>query len=115
MIFVTEKCGLTNDFFRRELRLGRPSKNFMPLIQLNRINKGGAICINSDEILFVEVEARVTTVRMAHNLLFSVEESLEAIVAQIEDRAVERLARGIAGSKKFEPAAETPAEPIPAA
>jgi hypothetical protein len=85
----------------------------MPLIKLNRINKGGAICINSDEIMFVEVESRVTTIHVAHNLLFSVEESLDAIVAQVEDRAIERLARGIAGSKAYEKTAE-PAAPSPA-
>jgi hypothetical protein len=86
----------------------------MPLIKLNRINKGGAICINSDEILFVEVEARVTTVRMAHNLLFSVEESLDTIVSQIEDRAITRIARGFAEGKALVNAAET-TPPAPSA
>jgi DNA-binding LytR/AlgR family response regulator len=49
----------------------------MPLMKLSRINKGGDILINTDHILFVEVEAKTTTVHMAENLLFSVEEPLD--------------------------------------
>ena len=56
----------------------------MPLIKLNRINKGGEIVINSDHVLFVEVESKTTTVHMTHNLLFSVEEPLDAIAQKIE-------------------------------
>jgi hypothetical protein len=56
----------------------------MPLIKLNRINKGGEIVINSDQILFVEIESKVTTVHMTNNLLFSVEEPLDSIAAKIE-------------------------------
>jgi hypothetical protein len=67
----------------------------MPLIKLNRINKGGAICVNSDHIMFVEIESRTTTVHMMHNLLFSVEEPLEAIAQQIENMEAERIAKGI--------------------
>ena len=51
----------------------------MPLLKLSRINKGGDILINSDHILFVEVEAKTTTVHMTENLLFSVEEPLDYI------------------------------------
>jgi hypothetical protein len=49
----------------------------MPLMKLSRINKGGDILINTDHILFVEVEAKTTTVHMTDNLLFSVEEPLD--------------------------------------
>ena len=56
----------------------------MPLIKLNRINKGGEIVINSDHILFVEVESRTTTVHMEGNLLFSVEEPLDSIPIKVE-------------------------------
>lgn len=63
----------------------------MPLIKLNRINKGGEIAINSDHILFVEIESRTTTVHMTHNLLFSVEEPLDAIAQQIETTETARL------------------------
>jgi uncharacterized protein YlzI (FlbEa/FlbD family) len=51
----------------------------MPLIKVNRINRGGEIFINSDHILYAEVEARTTTIHMTGNLLFSVEESLDAL------------------------------------
>ena len=56
----------------------------MPLLKLNRINKGGEILINSEHILFIEVESRTTTIHMAGNLLFSVEEPLEAIAEKVE-------------------------------
>jgi hypothetical protein len=52
----------------------------MPLIKLNRINKGGEIVINSEHILFVEIDSRTTTIHMTGNLLFSVEEPLNAVV-----------------------------------
>ena len=56
----------------------------MPLIKLSRINKGGEIVINSDHILFVEIESKVTTVHMTGNLLFSVEEPLDSIAIKLE-------------------------------
>jgi hypothetical protein len=56
----------------------------MPMIKLNRINKGGEIVINSDHLLYIEVESRATTVHMTGNLLFSVEEPLDAISIKIE-------------------------------
>ena len=56
----------------------------MPLIKLSRINKGGEIVVNSDHILFIEVESRATTVHMTGNLLFSVEEPLDAIAIKVE-------------------------------
>lgn len=65
------------------------------MIKLNRINKGGEIVINSDHILFVEVESRVTTVHMSGNLLFSVEESLDAIAAKLEAIETARIANAI--------------------
>jgi uncharacterized protein YlzI (FlbEa/FlbD family) len=56
----------------------------MPLIKLSRINKGGEIVVNSEHILFIEVEARTTTIHMTHNLLFSVEEPINTIVEKID-------------------------------
>jgi uncharacterized protein YlzI (FlbEa/FlbD family) len=56
----------------------------MPLIKLSRINKGGEIVVNSDHILFVEIESKTTTVHMTGNLLFSVEEPLDSIAIKIE-------------------------------
>jgi hypothetical protein len=67
----------------------------MPIIKLNRINKGGEIAINSDRILFVEVESRTTTVRMTGNLIFSVEEPVDAVLAKIEAVATARISNAI--------------------
>ena len=67
----------------------------MPLIKLSRINKGGEIVINSDHLLFVEVESRVTTVHMTGNLLFSVEEPLDSIAAKIEMIETDRIKNAI--------------------
>jgi uncharacterized protein YlzI (FlbEa/FlbD family) len=68
----------------------------MPLIKLNRINKGGEIAINSEHILFVEVESRTTTVHMTEGLLFSVEESSDAIAEKIETIHAARLGKALA-------------------
>jgi hypothetical protein len=67
----------------------------MPLIKLNRINRGGEIVINSDHILFLEVESKVTTVHMNGNLLFSVEEPLDAIPIKIEAIETARIKNAI--------------------
>ena len=55
----------------------------MPLIKVNRINRGGEILINSDHVLYAEVEAKATTIHMTSNLLFSVEESLDALSQKV--------------------------------
>ena len=70
----------------------------MPLIKLNRINKGGDIVLNSEHIVFIETESRSTTVHMSHNLLFSVEESPVAIAERIEQVATARITNGINAS-----------------
>jgi hypothetical protein len=67
----------------------------MPLIKLNRINKGGEIVVNSDYVLFVEIESRATTVHMTDNLLFSVEEPLDAIAIKIEMLETARIKNAI--------------------
>ena len=67
----------------------------MPLIKLSRINKGGEIVINSDHILFLEVESRVTTIHMMGNLLFSVEEPLASLPIKIEAIETARLKNAI--------------------
>ena len=67
----------------------------MPLIKLSRINKGGEIVINSDHILFLEVESRVTTIHMMGNLLFSVEEPLDSVSIKIEAIETARLKTAI--------------------
>ncbi len=67
----------------------------MALIKLNRINKGGEIVLNSEHILFIEVESRTTTIHMAGNLLFSVVEPIEAIVEKVESMESDRIKTAI--------------------
>ena len=67
----------------------------MPLIKLNRINKGGEIIINSDYIQFIEIESRATTVHMDGNLLFSVEDPLDSISIKIEAIETARIKNAI--------------------
>ena len=67
----------------------------MPLIKLSRINKGGEIVVNSDHILFIEIESKATTVHMAGNLLFSVEEPLDSIAIKIEMIETNRIKNAI--------------------
>lgn len=70
----------------------------MPLIKLNRINKGGEILLNSDHIVLVEIESRATTVHMRKGQLFSVEETPAAIADAIERLAVARIKNAIVES-----------------
>ena len=70
----------------------------MPLIKLNRINKGGEIVLNSEHIVYIETEARSTTVHMTDGLLFSVEETPASIAGAIEHFESDRIRNGIAGS-----------------
>jgi len=67
----------------------------MPLIKLSRLHKGGEIIINSDHILFVEVESKATTVHMTGNLLFSVEEPVDSIATKIEMLETDRIKNAI--------------------
>jgi hypothetical protein len=67
----------------------------MPLLRLNRINKGGEILINSDHIVFIEIESKSTTVHMCDRLLFSVEESPASIAAMVEGAHIARGAHAI--------------------
>jgi uncharacterized protein YlzI (FlbEa/FlbD family) len=71
----------------------------MPLIKLNRINKGGEILLNSDHIVSIEVESKSTTVRLTGGGgLFSVEETPDAILRIIEQLEADRIKNGILGS-----------------
>ena len=56
----------------------------MPLLKLNRINRGGEIYINSEQIRFIEIEAGSSTVNLGDGSLFAVQESPEAISQQLE-------------------------------
>jgi uncharacterized protein YlzI (FlbEa/FlbD family) len=70
-------------------------REVMPMLKLNRINKGGEILLNSDHIQFVEVESKSTTVHMMGNLLFSVEEPLDSIALKIEAIETARIKNAI--------------------
>jgi hypothetical protein len=84
----------------------------MPLIKLNRIAKGGEIVINSDHILFIEIESKTTTVHLQGNLLFSVEEPLDAIAIKVEALETARIKNAIQQSgltaKVLAPGAASP-------
>jgi hypothetical protein len=67
----------------------------MPLIKLNRIAKGGEILINSEQILYVEIESKATTVHLNDRSLFSVEEPPAAIAEKIEAAHAARIANAI--------------------
>lgn len=69
----------------------------MPLIKLNRINKGGEILLNSEHIVYVEVESRTTTIHMTDGL-FSVEEAPAEIAERIEQTESERITRALLAS-----------------
>lgn len=69
----------------------------MPLIKLNRINKGGEILLNSEHIIYIEIESRTTTVHLP-NLLFSVEESPPTIAERIEQIESARIKNAIVES-----------------
>ena len=70
----------------------------MPLIKLNRINKGGEILLNSEHIVFIETEARTTTVHLSDGLLFSVEETPATIAERTEQIEVARIKDAIVES-----------------
>lgn len=70
----------------------------MPLIKLNRINKGGEILLNSDHIVLIEIDSRTTTVHMRKGQLFAVEESPAAIAEAIERLETSRIRNAIVES-----------------
>lgn len=70
----------------------------MPLIKLSRINHGGDIHLNSEHIVFVEIEDRSTTVHLTHNFLFSVQETPEGIAAMIERTESARIKQALVES-----------------
>jgi hypothetical protein len=67
----------------------------MPLIKLSRINKGGEIVVNSDNIAYIEVESKSTTVHLTGNMIFSVEEPLDSIAIKIESIETARIKNAI--------------------
>lgn len=80
----------------------------MPLVKLNRINKGGEIVLNSTHIVFIEIEGRSTTVHLTAGLLFSVEETPDAILQLIEQTAAARTQGGGGRGAELEPQKQLP-------
>jgi hypothetical protein len=78
-----------------KLHQGGKLRGAMPLLKLNRINKGGEILINSEKIMFIEVESKATTIHMSDNLLFSVEDPPDSIAIKIEALETARIKNGI--------------------
>ena len=63
----------------------------MPLLKLNRINRGGEIYVNSEHIRFVEIETGSTTINCGPNTVFAVQESPEKISAMLEGMETLRI------------------------
>jgi uncharacterized protein YlzI (FlbEa/FlbD family) len=67
----------------------------MPLLKLNRINKGGEIYLNSEQIRFIEIEGRSTTINMGPGNVYAVEESPEKISLILEEMESARIRTAI--------------------
>jgi hypothetical protein len=67
----------------------------MPLLKLNRINKGGEVHLNSEQIRFIEIEGRSTTVNLGPGSIYAVEETPEKISALLEEMETARIRNAI--------------------
>jgi len=67
----------------------------MPLLKLNRINKGGEIHLNSDQIRFIEMESGSSTVNMGPGNVYAVQETPEVISAIVEEMEAARIRTAI--------------------
>jgi hypothetical protein len=78
----------------------RSARNFkfMPLLKLNRINKGGEIYINSEQIRFIEIESGSSTVNLGPGNVYAVQETPEVISARLEEMASLRIRNAIIAS-----------------
>jgi uncharacterized protein YlzI (FlbEa/FlbD family) len=70
----------------------------MPLIKLNRINKGGEIFLNSEQIRFIEIESGSTTLNMGPGNVYAVQETPQQISDQVEEMESLRISRAIRAS-----------------
>ena len=70
----------------------------MPLLKLNRINKGGEIYLNSDLIRFIEIESGSSTINMGPGNVYAVQETPEAISAKVEEMYSHRIRDAILAS-----------------
>jgi len=70
----------------------------MPLIKLNRINKGGEIYLNSAQIRFIEIESGSSTVNMGPGNVYAVQETPEAIFNKVEEICTARIRNALLSS-----------------
>ena len=70
----------------------------MPIIKLNRINKGGEIYVNSERIRFIEIESGSSTVNMGPGNVYAVQETPQAIAAAVEQIESQRISNAIRAS-----------------
>ncbi|MDB6065800.1 MAG: Flagellar and Swarming motility protein [Pedosphaera sp.] len=70
----------------------------MPLIKLSRINKGGEIFLNSEQIRFIEIESGSTTLNMGPGNVYAVQETPQQISDQVEEMESLRISRAIRAS-----------------
>ena len=78
----------------------------MPLLKLNRINKGGEIFLNSDLIRFIEIESGSSTINMGPGNVYAVQETPEAISAKVEEMHSHRIRDAILASGLVEKKSE---------
>jgi uncharacterized protein YlzI (FlbEa/FlbD family) len=67
----------------------------MPLLKLNRINKGGEIYLNSEQIRVIEMETGSSTINMGPGNVYAVQETPEAISARLEEMETARIRNAI--------------------
>ena len=67
----------------------------MPLLKLNRINRGGEIYINSEQIRFIEIESGSSTVNMGPGNVYAVAETPEMISSRLEEMESLRIRHAI--------------------
>ena len=79
----------------------------MPLLKLNRINKGGEIFINSDQIRFIEIESGSSTINMGPGNVYAVQESPEHISQIVEEMHTKRVRDAIITSGILEKKTES--------
>jgi len=80
----------------------------MPLIKLNRINKGGEIFLNSEQIRFIEIESGSSTVNMGPGNVYAVQETPQQISNQVEELESLRISNAIRSSGLVEKKPEQP-------
>jgi hypothetical protein len=70
----------------------------MPLLKLNRINKGGEIYLNSEQIRFIEIESGSSTVNLGPGFVYAVQETPDAISSRLEEMESARIRNALQSS-----------------